>query len=53
MEGLGLTEVILAGWSMGSFLIWDYFAQFASRDVKGVVFVEETPCVFIFASPWR
>ncbi len=43
MEGLGLKDVVLAGWSMGSFVIWDYFDQFGAQDVKAVVFVEETP----------
>ena len=43
MNGLELRDVILAGWSMGSFVIWDYFAQFGSQDVKAVVLVEETP----------
>ena len=43
MDGLELKDAILVGWSMGSFVIWDYFAQFGSKDVKAVVFVEETP----------
>jgi len=43
MEGLKIKDAILVGWSMGAFVIWDYFNQFGSQDVKAVVFVEETP----------
>src|SRR5512138_599834 len=25
IDGLGLNDVILAGWSMGAFVLWDYF----------------------------
>ena len=43
IKGLGLTDVIMVGWSMGSFVIWDYFKQFGSENVKATVVIEETP----------
>lgn len=46
IEGLGLRDVILAGWSMGSFVIWDYFRQFGAEHVKATVVIEETPSDF-------
>jgi len=34
IRGLKLKNVILAGWSMGSFVIWDYFRQFGAENVR-------------------
>ena len=43
IDHLGLKEVILVGWSMGCFVIWDYFDQFGPQNIKATVLVEETP----------
>ncbi len=43
---MALTEVILVGWSMGAFVIWDYFKQFGPENIKATVVIEETPSDF-------
>lgn len=40
---LDLNEVILVGWSMGTTLIHNYFAQFGDERLKGAVFIDMTP----------
>lgn len=37
----GLSDVILAGWSMGCFVVWEYFRQFGADNVKGAIFIDE------------
>ncbi|MCG1021226.1 alpha/beta hydrolase [Sutcliffiella horikoshii] len=38
---LELKDVVLVGWSMGAFVIWDYLHQFGEANVKGTVIVDE------------
>ena len=42
IDGLGLQDVVLAGWSMGAFVVWDYFKQFGPHRVKATIVVEES-----------
>src|SRR5688572_3439851 len=42
IRGLGLRDVTLVGWSMGVFVLLDYFNQFGSENVRRAVFVEES-----------
>ncbi|MCK6255637.1 alpha/beta hydrolase [Fictibacillus sp. KIGAM418] len=41
IQKLDLKNVVLAGWSMGAFVIWDYLQQFGEDHVKGTVIVDE------------
>ncbi|CAG9620013.1 alpha/beta fold hydrolase [Sutcliffiella rhizosphaerae] len=38
---LELKDVILVGWSMGAFVVWEYVSQFGESNVKGTVIVDE------------
>lgn len=38
---LDLKDVVLVGWSMGAFVIWEYLQQFGEVNVKGTVIVDE------------
>jgi len=45
LEHLGLNgakSVVLVGWSMGAFVIWDYIAQFGNDGLAGSVVVDES-----------
>ena len=42
IQGLELTNVILLGWSMGAFVVWDYVKQFGTEFLKATVIVEES-----------
>lgn len=46
INGLGLDDVVLVGWSMGAFVIWDYFRQFDGEKVKGLVITDESASDF-------
>ncbi|WP_057914089.1 alpha/beta fold hydrolase [Peribacillus muralis] len=37
----GLKDVILVGWSMGAFIVWDYLKQFGEGNVHSTVIVDE------------
>ncbi|MFE0507849.1 alpha/beta fold hydrolase [Peribacillus butanolivorans] len=37
----GLKDVILVGWSMGAFVVWDYLKQFGEDNVHSTVIVDE------------
>lgn len=43
---LGLEDVVLVGWSMGAFVIWDYVRQFGCDRLAGTVIVDESPSDF-------
>ena len=43
LERLGLEGAVLVGWSMGSFVIWDYVRQFGTDGLRGVVVVDQSP----------
>ncbi len=42
IKSLGLTGVTLVGWSMGAFVVWEYFRQFGADKVKATVVVDES-----------
>ncbi len=46
MERLKLADVVLVGWSMGAFVIWDYFKQFGAENVKAAVIVDQSASDF-------
>ncbi|NQU11674.1 alpha/beta hydrolase [bacterium] len=46
IDGLGLRDVVLAGWSMGAFVLWDYLRQFGPHQVKATIVVEESASDF-------
>ncbi|MFC7373512.1 alpha/beta fold hydrolase [Fictibacillus iocasae] len=39
--GRDLKDVVLVGWSMGAFVVWEYLKQFGDDNVKGNVIVDE------------
>ncbi|WP_221567896.1 alpha/beta fold hydrolase [Alkalihalobacillus sp. TS-13] len=41
IEKMELKDVVLVGWSMGAFVVWDYLQQFGEDNVKGTVIVDE------------
>jgi pimeloyl-ACP methyl ester carboxylesterase len=42
IQGMGLKDVVLAGWSMGTFVLLDYFAQFGAEHLAAAIVVEES-----------
>lgn len=42
MHGLALEPVVLIGWSMGAFVIWEYFKQFGAENIKATVVIDES-----------
>jgi pimeloyl-ACP methyl ester carboxylesterase len=46
IQGKGLKDVILAGWSMGSFVIWDYIKQFGTNNLKATIIIDESASDF-------
>jgi pimeloyl-ACP methyl ester carboxylesterase len=43
IQGLGLEDVVLVGWSMGAMVIWSYFRQFSDESIKATVVVAQGP----------
>ncbi len=41
IEKLDLRDVVLVGWSMGAFVIWEYLHQFGEENIKASVIVDE------------
>ncbi|PEA54003.1 alpha/beta hydrolase [Bacillus pseudomycoides] len=41
IEKLSLENVVLVGWSMGVFVVWEYLKQFGESNVKASVIVDE------------
>ncbi|WP_163103482.1 alpha/beta fold hydrolase [Peribacillus alkalitolerans] len=41
IEKKNLHDVVLVGWSMGAFVIWEYLKEFGEVNVKGTVIVDE------------
>jgi non-heme chloroperoxidase len=36
-----LKDVVLVGWSMGAFVVWEYLKEFGEENIKGTVIVDE------------
>jgi non-heme chloroperoxidase len=47
VERLELDRFVAIGWSMGAFVWWDYYQQFAAAGVQGLVVIDQPP------SDWR
>lgn len=47
MESLGLTRVVLVGWSLGSAVGWRYIEQFGSDRLCGFVNVDQSPYRYV------
>ena len=47
VDRLGLEEFIGVGWSMGTFVWWDYYTQFGVAGLRGLVNIDQAP------SDWR
>ncbi|MEU1406926.1 alpha/beta hydrolase [Streptomyces sp. NPDC005728] len=43
LDGLGLQDVALLGWSLGATVTWTYLEQYGSGRVRALVSVEQTP----------
>lgn len=52
IEKLELKNVILVGWSMGAFVVWDYINQFGNNNLKAVVIVDQSPSDYIWPD-WK
>ncbi|MFZ3577487.1 alpha/beta fold hydrolase [Virgibacillus sp. DJP39] len=48
IEKLNLKDVILVGWSMGAFVLWDYINQFGTDNVKALTVVDQSPSDYIW-----
>ena len=46
IKAKNLTGVVLAGWSMGAMVIWDYFKHFGDENVAATVVIDQTPADF-------
>jgi pimeloyl-ACP methyl ester carboxylesterase len=42
IEGLGVERPLIAGWSMGSIVLWNYILQFGRGQAAGMVFVGQS-----------
>jgi pimeloyl-ACP methyl ester carboxylesterase len=42
VEGMGLDRPLMAGWSMGSIVLWSYILQFGAGQASGMVFVGQS-----------
>jgi pimeloyl-ACP methyl ester carboxylesterase len=42
VEGLGLDRPLMAGWSMGSIVLWNYIQQYGAGQASGMVFVGQS-----------
>lgn len=45
-EELGLDGVVMAGWSMGSLVIWEHVRQFGTTGMRAMVVIEQSPSDF-------
>ncbi|MGC8480383.1 MAG: alpha/beta fold hydrolase [Acidimicrobiales bacterium] len=46
IEMLGLSDVVLVGWSMGAMVAWEYLRCFGASQIAGLVVVGETAAEF-------
>ncbi len=42
IEGVGAANCVLAGWSMGAIVLWNYVMQYGAGQAKGMVFVGQS-----------
>ena len=47
IDCLGLKDVVMVGWSMGSLVIWEYLRQFGLNNVKATVVIDQPATDFI------
>ena len=43
LESLELADAVVAGWSMGALVLWDYVRQFGVDRLRGVVVIDQSP----------
>lgn len=48
IETLELKDVILVGWSMGAFVLWDYVNQFGNENIKALTVVDQSASDYIW-----
>lgn len=48
IDELDLKDVILVGWSMGAFVLWDYVNQFGTNNVKALTVVDQSASDYIW-----
>jgi len=46
IKALGLKDVIVVGWSMGSFVLWNYYELFGDENIRAAVDIDESPTDF-------
>ena len=48
IDKLELKDVILVGWSMGAFVLWDYVNQFGTNQIKALTIVDQSASDYIW-----
>lgn len=48
IEKLDLKNVILVGWSMGAFVLWDYVNQFGTENIKALSIIDQSASDYIW-----
>lgn len=46
IKALSLKDVIIVGWSMGSFVLWNYYELFGDENIKAAVVIDQSPTDF-------
>jgi pimeloyl-ACP methyl ester carboxylesterase len=46
LEALGIADAVVAGWSMGALVIWDYVEQFGTDRLRAMVDIDQSPTDF-------
>jgi non-heme chloroperoxidase len=46
VQHIGLTDLVMIGWSMGAFIIWDYVSEFGPENLKATVVVDQSASDF-------
>lgn len=41
IQTFNLKDIVLVGWSMGAFVVWEYMKQFGQENIKGTVIIDE------------
>ncbi|WP_460337984.1 alpha/beta fold hydrolase, partial [Streptomyces sp. O3] len=42
LNAIELDHVVLAGWSMGAFVVWDYLNQFGNDNIQAAVIIDQS-----------